>query len=260
MRMTEKRLSTCEALRPPKSRAVQKRILLVDDDEGIVAAVGPALAAHGYDVATANDGMEALAAFENDEPDLVLLDLMMPLLGGLEICRRIRETSTTPIIVLSVKGGEGDIVSVLDLGADDYLVKPFRLSELRARISAVLRRVGKVRSKKITCGDLEIDTEKRHVKIAGRGVMLTPIEYALIAELGANAGRVLTTRLLLQRVWGRQYGSESDYVKGVVRRLRVKLEPDPAHPRYIVTEPHVGYRLNDAFEQLRSDDAAEDPG
>jgi two-component system KDP operon response regulator KdpE len=173
---------------------------------------------------------------------------MMPRLGGLEICRRIRESSTTPIIVLSVKGGEGDIVSVLDLGADDYLVKPFRLSELRARISAVLRRVGKVRSKKITCGDLEIDTEKRQVKIAGRSVTLTPIEYALIAELGANAGRVLTTRLLLQRVWGRQYGSESDYVKGVVRRLRVKLEPDPAHPRYIITEPHVGYRLDDALD------------
>jgi two-component system KDP operon response regulator KdpE len=244
-----------DAQRPAKTRALPKRILLVDDDEGIVAAVGPALAAHGYEVTTASDGVEALAAFEADEPDLVLLDLMMPRLGGLEICRRVRESSTTPIIVLSVKGGEGDIVSVLDLGADDYLVKPFRLSELRARISAVLRRVGKVPSKKIVCGDLEIDTEKRHVKVAGRVVTLTPIEYALIAELGAHAGRVLTTRLLLQRVWGRQYGSESDYVKGVVRRLRVKLEPDPAHPRYIITEPHVGYRLDDAFEQLRADDA-----
>ncbi len=255
MRMTEKRPPAYEPQRSPRTRAPQKRILLVDDDEGIVAAVGPALAVHGYEVTTASDGVEALAAFDSDEPDLVLLDLMMPRLGGLEICRRIRESSTTPIIVLSVKGGEGDIVSVLDLGADDYLVKPFRLSELRARISAVLRRAGKARSKKITCGELEIDTEKRQVKIAGRTVTLTPIEYGLIAELGANAGRVLTTRLLLQRVWGRQYGSESDYVKGVVRRLRVKLEPDPAHPRYIITEPHVGYRLDDAFEQHRSDDA-----
>jgi two-component system KDP operon response regulator KdpE len=209
MRMTEKRIPPLEAQRPARSRALQKRILLVDDDEGIVAAVGPALALHGYEVTTAVDGIEALAAFDNDEPDLVLLDLMMPRLGGLEICRRIRETSSTPIIVLSVKGGEGDIVSVLDLGADDYLVKPFRLSELRARISAVLRRAGKVRSKKIACGDLEIDTEKRQVKVGGRSVTLTPIEYALIAELGANAGRVLTTRLLLQRVWGRQYGSEA---------------------------------------------------
>ncbi len=253
MRTTEKR-GEFESVRVTKARKLQKRILLVDDDAGIVAAVGPALAAHGYDVTTAADGMEALAAFEADEPDLLLLDLMMPQLGGLEICRRIRESSMTPIIVLSVKGGEGDIVSVLDLGADDYLVKPFRLSELRARISAVLRRADKVRSKKITCGDLEIDTEKRHVKIAGRNVMLTPIEYALIAELGANAGRVLTTRLLLQRVWGRQYGNESDYVKGVVRRLRVKLEPDPAHPRYIITEPHVGYRLDDALEARAGDE------
>jgi two-component system KDP operon response regulator KdpE len=253
VRTTEKR-GEFESVRVTKARKLQKRILLVDDDAGIVAAVGPALAAHGYDVTTAADGMEALAAFEADEPDLLLLDLMMPQLGGLEICRRIRESSMTPIIVLSVKGGEGDIVSVLDLGADDYLVKPFRLSELRARISAVLRRADKVRSKKITCGDLEIDTEKRHVKIAGRNVMLTPIEYALIAELGANAGRVLTTRLLLQRVWGRQYGNESDYVKGVVRRLRVKLEPDPAHPRYIITEPHVGYRLDDALEARAGDE------
>ena len=256
MRMTEKRLPLYDGPRSAKIRVGQKRILLVDDDEGIVAAVGPALAAHGYEVRTAVDGMEALTAFESDEPDLVLLDLMMPRLGGLEICRRIRQSSSVPIIVLSVKGGEGDIVSVLDLGADDYLVKPFRLSELRARISAVLRRVGKVRSKKIVCGDLEIDTEKRHVTVAGRSVTLTPIEYGLIAELGANAGRVLTTRLLLQRVWGREYGSESDYVKGVVRRLRVKLEPDPAHPRYIITEPHVGYRLDDAFEALRPEDAA----
>ncbi len=254
MRMTEKR-PVYDAQRSPKKRALQHHILLVDDDAGIVAAVGPALAAHGYLVTTAVDGMEALAAFETDEPDLVLLDLMMPKLGGLEICRRLRESSTTPIIVLSVKGGEGDIVSVLDLGADDYLVKPFRLSELRARISAVLRRVGKVPSKKIVCGDLEIDTEKHVVTIAGRSVTLTPIEYALIAELGANAGRVLTTRLLLQRVWGRQYGNESDYVKGVVRRLRVKLEPDAAHPRYIITEPHVGYRLDDALEALRNEDA-----
>jgi two-component system KDP operon response regulator KdpE len=256
MRTTEKTMPAYyDGHRPAKARTLPKRILLVDDDEGIVAAVGPALAVHGYEVTTAPDGLEALCAFENDEPDLVLLDLMMPRLGGLEICRRIRETSTTPIIVLSVKGGEGDIVSVLDQGADDYLVKPFRLSELRARISAVLRRADKVRSKKITCGDLEIDTEKRHVRVAGRSVTLTPIEYALIAELGANAGRVLTTRLLLQRVWGRQYGSESDYVKGVVRRLRVKLEPDPAHPRYIITEPHVGYRLDDAPEPRRSEGA-----
>ena len=178
---------------PSRNQARGPRILLVDDDQGIVAAVKPALAAHHYEITTAADGVEALALFEREHPDLILLDLVMPRLGGLDVCRRIRERSTTPIIVLSVKGSEADIVPVLDLGADDYLVKPFRL-----------------------------------------------------AELARNVGRVLTTRLLLERVWGAEYCDETDYVKGVVRRLRVKLEPDPAHPRYILTEPHVGYRLSDS--------------
>ncbi len=234
-----------------RNLVMKKRILLVDDDQGIVSAVRLALSAHDYEVTTAVDGVDALASYEREEPDLILLDLVMPRLGGLEVCRRIREFSAIPIVVLSVKGGEGDIVPALDLGADDYLVKPFRLSELRARVSAVLRRAGKAFSKKIVCGDLEIDTEKRRVSVAGRAVSLTPIEYAVIAELAANAGRVLTTRLLLQRVWGNQYGDETDYVKGVIRRLRVKLEPHPAHPQYIVTEPHVGYRLNDAFDHSK---------
>ena len=135
---------------------------------------------------------------------------------------------------------------MLDLGADDYLVKPFRLAELLARVRAVLRRTSTARVSTVTCGDLEIDTERRRVTVAGRAVTLTPIEYSVLAELAANVGRVLTTRLLLQRVWGPQYGNEPDYVKGVVRRLRVKLELDPAHPRYILTEPHVGYRLSDS--------------
>ena len=246
IKMVESGLAAHSPHRNPGDR---KTILLVDDDRGILTGVEAALVAHDYRVTTAADGIEALAAFQRIEPDLVLLDLVMPRMSGLELCRRIRATSATPIIVLSVKGGEGDIVSVLDLGADDYLVKPFRLTELRARISAVLRRAGSVRSKKIVCGDLEIDSEKRKVTLRGRTIALTPIEYALLAELGANAGRVLTTRLLLQRVWGSRYGDEIDYVKGVIRRLRVKLEPDPAHPRYILTEPHVGYRLDDGIEQ-----------
>jgi two-component system KDP operon response regulator KdpE len=231
-----------KSLRPRDRR---KRVLLVDDDRGIVAAVAPALAAYDYEVIVAVNGVDALRAFKRDEPDLVLLDLMMPELGGLDVCRQIRQSSVTPIIVLSVKGGEGDIVPALDLGADDYLVKPFRLAELRARMSAVLRRAEKAHSRKIVCGDLEIDTQERRITVAGRAISLTPIEYAVLSELGWNAGRVLTTRLLLQRVWGAEYGNESDYVKGVIRRLRVKLEPDPAHPRYILTEPHVGYRLDD---------------
>jgi len=224
----------------------RQRILLVDDDPGIMVAVKQALTTHGYEMTTAADGLEALAAFEREPPELILLDLVMPRCSGLEVCQRIRELSATPIIILSVKGSEADIVSVLDLGADDYLVKPFRLAELLARVRAVLRRGSKILATKVTCGDLKIDTEEHRVTLAGRNITLTPIEYALLAELAANVGRVLTTRLLLQRVWGHQYSDATDYIKGVIRRLRVKIEPDPAHPRYIITEPHLGYRLNDS--------------
>jgi two-component system, OmpR family, KDP operon response regulator KdpE len=223
------------------------RILLVDDDPGITAAVKQALIAHGYKMTTASDGEEALAAFEREAPELILLDLVMPRCGGLEVCQRIRESSTTPIIVLSIKGSESDIVSVLDLGADDYLVKPFRLAELLARVRAVLRRGNRsMATHKVLCGDLEIDTEQRRVYVKGRAVVLTPLEYAVLAELANNVGRVMTTRLLLQRVWGYQYSDATGYVKGVVRRLRVKLEADPAHPRYLITEPYLGYRLVDS--------------
>jgi two-component system, OmpR family, KDP operon response regulator KdpE len=224
-----------------------QRILLVDDDPGIMAAVNHSLTTHGYKMTTAIDGVEALAAFEHELPDLILLDLEMPRCDGMEVCQRIREHSSTPIIVLSVKGSEADIVSVLDLGADDYLVKPFRLAELLARVRAVMRRGSQSFATKVTCGDLEIDTEKHRASIVGRVVTLTPIEYAVLEELAKNVGRVLTTHLLLQRVWGPQYSDATDYVKGVIRRLRVKLEPDPAHPRYIITEPHLGYRLSDCL-------------
>ena len=224
-----------------------QRILLVDDDPGIMAAVKHSLTTHGYKMITATDGVEALAAFECELPDLILLDLEMPRCDGMEVCLRIREHASTPIIVLSVKGSEADIVSVLDLGADDYLVKPFRLAELLARVRAVMRRGSQTFATKVTCGDLEIDTEKHRASIAGRAVTLTPIEYAVLEEMAKNVGRVLTTHLLLQRVWGPQYSDATDYVKGVIRRLRVKLEPDPAHPRYIITEPHLGYRLSDCL-------------
>ncbi len=225
----------------------KQRILLVDDDPGIMVAVKQALSTYGYKMTTATDGLEALDAFEREPPELILLDLEMPRLNGLEVCQRIREYSETPIIVLSVKGSEADIVSVLDLGADDYLVKPFRLAELLARVRAVMRRGSKSVATRVTCGDLEIDTEKHKVTVADRTITLTPIEYAVLEELAKNVGRVLTTHLLLQRVWGPQYSDATDYVKGVVRRLRVKLEPDPAHPRYIITEPHLGYRLSDSL-------------
>jgi two-component system KDP operon response regulator KdpE len=224
----------------------RQSILLVDDDPGIMAAVKQALVAHDYKIITASDGEEALEVFEREAPQLILLDLVMPRCGGLEVCKRIREFSATPIIVLSIKGSEADIVSVLDLGADDYLVKPFRLAELLARVRAVLRRGSKVlMTKKVVCGNFEIDTEERCVSVSGRTVILTPTEYAVLAELANNIGRVITTNLLLQRVWGPQYSDAAGYVKGVIRRLRVKLEPDPARPQYIVTEPYLGYRLRD---------------
>lgn len=220
-------------------------ILLVDDDPGIIVAVKQALTAEGYEVTTASNGIDALTAFEERSPELVLLDLMMPGCDGIEVCRCIRQYSKTPIIVMSIRGNEADIVSLLDLGADDYLIKPFRLPELLARVRAVLRRIDRLQTSKLVCGALEIDTDKRRVTVAGRAVSLTPIEYSLLTELAVNMGKVLTTQLLLQRVWGTQYSDSTEYVKVVVRRLRAKLEPDPAHPRYIITEPHLGYRMND---------------
>jgi len=191
----------------------KQRILLVDDDPGIMVAVKQALSAHGYQMTTAKDGIEALDSFDREPPELILLDLVMPHCSGLEVCKRIREYSATPIIILSVKGSEADIVSVLDLGADDYLVKPFRLAELIARIRAVLRRGNNMVATKVVCGDLEIDTEKHTASVADRVITLTPIEYALLAELAGNVGRVLTTRLLVERVWGSQYNDANDYVK-----------------------------------------------
>src|SRR6266581_3410177 len=173
----------------------KEHILLVDDDPGIMAAVKHSLSTYGYKMMTATDGVEALAAFEREQPDLILLDLVMPRCDGLEVCQHIREHFTTPIIVLSIKGSEADIVSVLDLGADDYLVKPFRLAELLARVRAVLRRGSRdMATQKVSCGDLTIDTEQRRVCLKGRPVALTPIEYAVLAELAYNVGRVITTR------------------------------------------------------------------
>jgi DNA-binding response OmpR family regulator len=220
-------------------------ILVVDDDPGILTAIHQALTTHQYEVVTATNGQEALDLYDRSMPDLILLDLMMPHIDGLEVCRQIRAKSLTPIIILSIKGGEADIVTALDLGADDYLVKPFRLAELLARVRAVLRRGNRSSATKIICGGLEINTETHKVTVDGNLVTLSPIEYAVLAELANNMGRVLTTRMLLQKVWGSQYMDADDYVKGVIRRLRVKLEPDPAHPRYILTERYLGYRLND---------------
>ncbi len=220
-------------------------ILVVDDDPGILAAIKQSLLPHHFMIQTAKDGQEALENFKLGEPDLILLDLMMPRMDGLEFCRQVRQISAIPIIILSIKGSEADIVTALDLGADDYLVKPFRLAELLARVRAVLRRGNQTSASQVTCGEIEIDTEQHRVTLRGKTVVLSPIEYSVLVELAINMGRVMTTRMLLMKVWGRQYVDADDYVKGVIRRLRVKFEEDPAHPRYIITERFLGYRLSD---------------
>jgi two-component system KDP operon response regulator KdpE len=221
--------------------------MVVDDDPGILAATKHALLPYQYIIKTAGDGVEALELFRHEQPDLILLDLTMPRMDGLEFCRQVRAVAATPIIILSIKGSEADIVTALDLGADDYLVKPFRLAELLARVRAVLRRGSSVvvSQSHIICGEIVIDAEQHYVSVSGNSVTLSPIEYAVLEQLAQNMGRVMTTRMLLTKVWGSQYVDADDYVKGVIRRLRVKLEVDPSHPRYIITERYLGYRLND---------------
>ena len=223
----------------------KQRILLVDDDPGIMVAVKQALSTHGYQMTTATDGKEALDSFDREPPELILLDLVMPQCSGLEVCKRIREYSATPIIILSVKGSEADIVSVLDMGADDYLVKPFGTEELVARIRAVLRRQADVTAGEpiIQSGDLEIDIGRRSVKLKGNAVRLTPTEYELLRFLALHAGKPVTHTMLLRQVWGDYAIGDKYNTRYVVAQIRKKLGDDPANPRYIVNEPGVGYRL-----------------
>jgi len=225
-------------------------ILVVDDELSIIKFLRANLEAKGYEVLTAMDGTEALQTVEMELPDLVILDIMMPKMDGFEVCRRLREWSQTPIIMLSARGDEKDKVKCLDLGADDYITKPFGASELIARVSAVLRRTEKVVSlptqSSFTSGDLKINFAKRQVTVADEEVKLTPTEYALLQELALNAGKVLTHTHLLNKVWGQEYRDERQYLHVFVRRLRDKLEPDPTNPRYIMTVPAVGYRFQDS--------------
>ena len=223
------------------------RILVIEDEPGIRHAVERNLAGHGFDVRgvdSAEDGLEVETQFH---PDLVLLDLVLPDAEGFEVIERLRSRTTTPIIVLSVRGAEQDKVRALELGADDYLTKPFGVDELLARIRVALRhaaRSGSGQDPVFRSADLEVDVERRTVTVAGRAIHLTPTEYALLGALIANAGRVLTDRALLQRVWGPEYGSEDHYLHVYVARIRKKIEADPQRPRHIVTDPGVGYRFN----------------
>jgi len=226
---------------------MKQRVLVVDDEPETVKYLSANLRVRGYDVLCAYDGREALKLCDEQDFHLIILDLMLPGIDGFQICRTIRERSSVPILVLSALGREKDIVKALDLGADDYLTKPFGVGELLARVRAVLRRAAPATPTPlhppITIGDLTLDFAERRVTVGGNAVRLTPTEYALLAYLAINRGRVLSHRALLQSVWGAEYGDETEYLWTYVRRLRNKIEPNPAEPYYVLTEPGVGYRF-----------------
>jgi two-component system KDP operon response regulator KdpE len=220
------------------------RVLVVDDEPAIRRFLRASLSAHGYEIFEAGDGQSALSAVTAERPDLVILDLGLPDLDGIEVTRLLREWSRTPIIILSVRGQEADKIAALDAGADDYVVKPFGVGELLARMRAALRRSSQSNAEPVfTSDDLTVDLTRRVVMTAGREVQLTPTEYELLRVLVTNAGKVLTHHQLLRQVWGLGYEQETHILRVNVSNLRRKIEPDPARPRYVLTEPGVGYRL-----------------
>jgi DNA-binding response OmpR family regulator len=230
--------------------AKKTTILTADDDPQLLRLIARNLQFEGYDVITASDGKQALEQIEQKNPELVLLDVMMPRMDGFTVCQRVREFSSVPIIIITARGQDQDKVRGLDLGADDYLTKPFSVDELLARVRAVLRRAQFTSTDQdhampttITVGDLIIDYAQHVVTQAGHEVTLTPIEYRILSYLAQNAGRVVTQDMLLEHVWGTEYVGESHMLQVNVNRLRRKLEPDPSHPRYILTKVGVGYLL-----------------
>jgi len=221
------------------------RVLVVDDEPQILRALRTSLRGAGYEVDTADSAEGALTALALNPPDAVILDLVLPDGTGTDVCRELRTWSSVPVIVLSVVGDETEKVAALDAGADDYVTKPFGIDELLARLRAAMRRVETAPEPVIEIGELRIDLEKRAVSVGGTPVQLTPHEFALLRVLARNPGKLLTHAALLREVWGRGYGEESHYLHVYVSQLRRKLEPDPARPRYILTEPGAGYRLAD---------------
>jgi two-component system KDP operon response regulator KdpE len=220
------------------------RILIVDDELPIRRFLRASLVAHGYDVFESPDGLTALQAVAVDRPDLVILDLGLPDVDGVEVTRRLREWSQVPIIILSVRGAESDKIAALDAGADDYLTKPFGAGELLARLRVALRRVASPAGEPVlVMGDLTVDLAQHRVNLGGRDLQLTPTEYDLLRVLATHGGKVLTHRQLLHDVWGPGYESELHLLRVNVSNLRRKIEADPARPEYLVTEPGVGYRL-----------------
>jgi two-component system, OmpR family, KDP operon response regulator KdpE len=221
------------------------RVLIVDDEPQIRRFLRTSLGAHGYRVIEASAGREAIILTASERPELVLLDLGLPDMDGLEVMQRLREWSTVPIIVVSVRGQEAEKIAALDGGADDYVTKPFGMGELLARMRAALRHrlQAAVEAPVFRSGGLSVDLERRLVTIDGQEVKLTPKEYDLLRILVTHAGKVITHRQLLREVWGPVAVHETHYVRVYIGQLRQKLEPDPAQPRYLLTEPGVGYRL-----------------
>jgi two-component system KDP operon response regulator KdpE len=226
--------------------SIRGRILLVDDEVSIQRAVGPLLRSRGYDVESASTGAEALRLVADRAPDLIVLDLGLPDIEGTEVCRRIRETLQVPIIVLSARGAEVDKVNALDLGADDYVTKPFGPEELLARIRVALRRVTSdetIESGMLRAGDLTIDYDRRRVLRGQDEIRLTPKEFDLLTLLVRNHDRVLTHRAILKAIWGANAIEQPEHLWTLVAQLRRKIEPDPSNPRYLLSEPWVGYRF-----------------
>jgi two-component system, OmpR family, KDP operon response regulator KdpE len=221
------------------------KVLVVDDAQQVRRVLRTTLAAEGYTVFEAGNGEEALIALRDSLPDIVLLDVNMPVMDGLETCREIRRSSDVPIVMLTVRNAERDKVLALDAGADDYVVKPFGMRELLARIRASLRRRAPAeKAASFKSKDLTIDFEARRVTAGGKDVHLTPKEFELLRQLVSNAGRPMTHRRLLQAVWGPDYGDEPEYLRVMVNQLRKKIEPNPSRPQYVLTEPWVGYRFH----------------
>lgn len=235
---------------PPTGEPAATRVLIVEDDPNIVDLIRANLSVRGFDTLVSTDGAKALTMLETEQPDMVLLDLMLPEADGFELCRQIRERSPVAIIVVSARGGERDKVTALNMGADDYMTKPFGIEELLARILATLRRTrpadagAPTAPSVITIGEVEIDLAGQRVRRAGQEVHLTPTEFALLRELAGNPGKLLSRTHLLRRVWGRGYETETEYVRVYIRRLRAKLEP-PGSPPLIITQPRAGYRIAD---------------
>ncbi len=225
----------------------KSRVLVVDDEPQITRVLSTVLTSQGYQVRTAAEGEAALTNFKEWSPELVITDLYMPHMNGVELCRRIRAVSTVPIIVLSVKGEERTKVEALDSGADDYVTKPFGIEELMARVRAALRRAAPdspQEASQFEAGDFRVDLDTRRVHAHGQEIRLTPKEFDLFLYLARHPNRVLTHAALLEAVWGEASQEQPEYLRVFMGQLRKKLEPDPSNPRYLVTEPWVGYRFN----------------